>query len=140
MCRAGSAVSWRKLKLLIITINVHAITVDLLRLKLWNTCCFFYSFNMKNFSTGFSLAQRPIFHNRSIQSHFPNIDHCHLIVLTAVLKHCWVSKMTTAQIAEVAYILIRIVSTFLKMKRMLTETVLTPEKSTMKHITYYLKP
>ena len=46
--------------------------------------------------------------------------------------------MTTVQIAEVTYILIRIVSTFLKMKGMLTETVLTPGKSTMKHITYYL--
>ena len=44
--------------------------------------------------------------------------------------------MTTVQIAEVTYILKRIVNTFLKMKRILTETALTPEKSTMKYITY----
>ena len=134
MCRTGSTVSWRKLKLLIITINVHAITVDLLRLKLWNTCCF-YSFNIKNISTVISLAQGQIFHNRSIESHLPNINYCHLIVFTAVLEHCWVSKITIVQIVEVTYVLIRIVNTFLKMKRMLTETALTPEKSTMKYIT-----
>ena len=73
-----------------------------------------------------------------MQSHQPNICRFHLIVFTAVLEHYLVSTMTILQIAEVTCLLIRIFNTFLKVKRMLTETVFTQEKSTMKHITQNL--
>ena len=101
--------------------------LDVLRLKV------FFSIPLTYFFFNSSLAQGPIFHNRSMRSLLPNINHCHLIVLNGSFRTLLDSKDDNIADCRSHISFNKSFQNFLKMKRILTEIVLTPKKSTMKY-------
>ena len=122
-CRTDSTVSWQKLKLLIITINVitinitiNIITVDVLQLKLI-----------------VSIPQHIKFFNNYLSSPRANFSQQMYAVSLAQYQSLPFNSLYSSSrpllgfkddyIAEVTFLLIRFFNTFLKMQRMVTETV-----------------